>query len=89
MARNRDRDEAVAKFRRGFPGNGRRFETIAEHRAGGKDQIFFDRAAVGKAEEQLAKAEAAGDERRIEEAKANLATRQEWLSEAEKSAPRR
>jgi hypothetical protein len=47
------------------------------------------RAAVTKAEEQLAKAEAAGDERRIEEAKANLATRQEWLTEAEKSAPRR
>lgn len=47
------------------------------------------RAAVTKAEEQLAKAEAAGDERRIEEAKANLATRQEWLAEAEKSAGRR
>ena len=28
-------------------------------------------------------------QRRIEEAKANLATRQEWLSEAEKSAGRR
>ena len=37
------------------------------------------RAAVTKAEEQLAKAEAAGDAGRIEEAKANLATRQEWL----------
>jgi len=47
------------------------------------------RAAVTKAEEQLTKAEAAGDERRIEEAKANLATRKEWLAEAEKSAPRR
>jgi hypothetical protein len=47
------------------------------------------RAAVTKAEEQLAKAEAAGDARRIEEAKANLATRQEWLSEAEKAATRR
>jgi Domain of Unknown Function (DUF349) len=47
------------------------------------------RAAVTKAEEQLAKAEAAGDQRRIEEAKANLATRQEWLAEAEKSAGRR
>jgi len=47
------------------------------------------RSAVTKAEEQLAKAEAAGDERRIEEAKANLATRREWLAEAEKSAGRR
>jgi Domain of Unknown Function (DUF349) len=47
------------------------------------------RAAVGKAEEQLAKAEAAGDPRRIDEAKANLATRREWLAEAEKAAPRR
>ena len=47
------------------------------------------RAAVTKAEEQLAKAEAAGDARRIEEARANLATRQEWLAEAEKSAGRR
>jgi hypothetical protein len=47
------------------------------------------RAAVTKAEEQLAKAEAAGEKRRIDEAKANLATRQEWLAEAEKSAGRR
>lgn len=47
------------------------------------------RAAVTKAEEQLAKAEAAGDKGRIEEAKANLATRREWLAEAEKSAGRR
>ena len=47
------------------------------------------RAAVTKAEEQLVKAEAAGDQRRIEEARANLVTRQEWLAEAEKSASRR
>jgi hypothetical protein len=47
------------------------------------------RAAVTKAEEQLTKAEAAGDERRIEEARANLATRREWLAEAEKAASRR
>jgi hypothetical protein len=47
------------------------------------------RAAVTKAEEQLAKAEAAGDKQRITEAKANLATRREWLAEAEKSAGRR
>jgi hypothetical protein len=47
------------------------------------------RAAVTKAEEQLTKAEAAGDTGRIAEAKANLATRREWLAEAEKSASRR
>jgi hypothetical protein len=47
------------------------------------------RAAVTKAEEQLAKAEAAGDTRRIEEAQANLTTRREWLAEAEKSSSRR
>ena len=39
-------------------------------------------------DELLAKAEAAGDKKRIDEAKANLATRQEWLAEAEKSARR-
>ncbi|NEK57185.1 DUF349 domain-containing protein [Geodermatophilus sabuli] len=47
------------------------------------------RAAVTKAEEQLAKAEAAGDARRITEARANLETRREWLAEAEKAASRR
>ena len=47
------------------------------------------RAAVTKAEEQLTKAENAGDKRRIEEARANLATRREWLAEAAKSASRR
>ena len=47
------------------------------------------RAAVTKAEDQLSKAEAAGDQRRIDEAQANLATRREWLAEAEKSAGRR
>jgi hypothetical protein len=47
------------------------------------------RAAVTKAEEQLAKAKAAGDPKRVEDAKANLVTRQEWLAEAEKATPRR
>jgi hypothetical protein len=47
------------------------------------------RAAVTKAEEQLAKAEAAGDARRVAEAQANLETRREWLAEAEKAASRR
>ena len=48
------------------------------------------RAAVTKAEEQLAKAEAAGRRARgSSEAQANLTTRREWLAEAEKSASRR
>ncbi|MGY2079794.1 DUF349 domain-containing protein [Modestobacter sp. SYSU DS0657] len=47
------------------------------------------RAAVTKAEEQLAKAQAAGNAKRISEAEANLATRREWLAEAEKAASRR
>jgi hypothetical protein len=47
------------------------------------------RAAVTKAEEQLAKAEASGDTARISEARANLTTRREWLAEAEKAATRR
>lgn len=44
------------------------------------------RAAVSKAETQLAKARAAGDAGRISEAEAALAARREWLAEAEKSA---
>jgi hypothetical protein len=47
------------------------------------------REAVSKAEEQLAKAEASGNAGRVSEARANLATRREWLAEAEKSSSRR
>jgi hypothetical protein len=47
------------------------------------------RAAVTKAEDQLAKARAAGNAKRISEAEANLATRREWLTEAEKASSRR
>ena len=47
------------------------------------------RAAVTKAEEQLAKAEAAGDAKRIEEARPHCAPRGEWLAEAERAASRR
>jgi hypothetical protein len=47
------------------------------------------RAAVTKAEDQLAKAQAAGNAKRISEAEANLTTRREWLAEAEKSSSRR
>ncbi|MFQ1003997.1 DUF349 domain-containing protein [Modestobacter sp. SSW1-42] len=47
------------------------------------------RAAVTKAEDQLAKAQASGNAKRISEAEANLATRREWLAEAEKASSRR
>jgi hypothetical protein len=46
------------------------------------------RAAVSKAEDQLKKAQTAGDAKRISEAEANLATRREWLAEAEKPSRR-
>src|SRR5262249_30263290 len=44
------------------------------------------RDAVTKAETQLTKAQASGDAQRIADAEANLAARQEWLTEAERSA---
>jgi hypothetical protein len=44
------------------------------------------RDAVSKAEAQLAKATASGDAKRIADAEANLAARQEWLAEAERTA---
>jgi hypothetical protein len=78
-----DRMQAVEQRIRGAADAGR-VRTAPEN-----PMVASMRAAVTKAEEQLAKAEAAGDTRRIEEARANLATRREWLSEAEKSAGRR
>ncbi|MCO7219309.1 DUF349 domain-containing protein [Klenkia sp. PcliD-1-E] len=47
------------------------------------------RAAAEKAADQLAKAKAAGDAKRISEAEANLASRQEFLAAAEKAGSRR
>ncbi|MGI8531696.1 MAG: DUF349 domain-containing protein, partial [Geodermatophilaceae bacterium] len=44
------------------------------------------REAVTKAESQLAKAQAAGDARRIADAEAALAARRQWLADAEQSA---
>jgi hypothetical protein len=44
------------------------------------------RDAVAKAEAQLGKARASGDAKRTADAEANLAARQEWLAEAERSA---
>ncbi|TKJ35083.1 hypothetical protein A6V29_14650 [Blastococcus sp. CCUG 61487] len=82
MRQLEDRMQAVEQKVRGAADAGR-IRTAPEN-----PMVTSMRAAVTKAEEQLAKAEAAGDQRRIDEAKANLATRQEWLAEAEKSARR-
>lgn len=46
------------------------------------------RDAVHKAETQLAKAQAAGNARKVADAEANLAARREWLAEAERSVGR-
>ena len=78
-----DRMQAVEQRVRGAADAGR-VRTAPEN-----PMVTSMRAAVSKAEEQLAKAEAAGNARRIEEARANLATRREWLAEAEKAAGRR
>jgi len=78
-----DRMQAVEQMVRGAADSSRA-RTAPEN-----PMVTSMRAAVTKAEEQVAKAEAAGDQRRIDEAKANLATRREWLAEAEKSASRR
>ncbi|WP_091930333.1 DUF349 domain-containing protein [Blastococcus sp. DSM 46786] len=82
MRQLEDRMTAVEQKVRGAADAGR-VRTAPEN-----PMVASMRAAVTKAEEQLAKAEAAGDERRIDEAQANLATRREWLAEAEKSARR-
>ena len=78
-----DRMQAVEEKVRGA-GDSTRARSAPEN-----PMVTSMRAAVTKAEEQLAKAEAAGDAKRIAEAEANLATRREWLTEAEKSASRR
>ena len=78
-----DRMQAVEQRIRGASDAGR-VRTAPEN-----PMVTSMRAAVTKAEEQLAKAETAGNARRIEEARANLATRREWLAEAERAASRR
>ncbi|TQN41944.1 uncharacterized protein DUF349 [Blastococcus colisei] len=83
MRQLEDRMQAVEQKVRGAA-DSTRVRTAPEN-----PMVTSMRAAVTKAEEQLAKAETAGDERRIQEARANLATRREWLAEAEKSASRR
>ncbi len=82
MRQLEDRMQAVEQKVRGAADAGR------PRAAAENPMVTSMRAAVTKAEEQLAKAEAAGDQRRISEAQANLATRREWLAEAEKSARR-
>ncbi|RBY76168.1 DUF349 domain-containing protein [Blastococcus sp. TF02-09] len=82
MRQLEDRMQAVEQKVRGAADAGR------PRAAAENPMVTSMRAAVTKAEEQLAKAEAAGDRRRIDEAQANLATRREWLAEAEKSARR-
>ncbi len=83
MRQLEDRMQAVEQRVRGAA------DTSRARTAPENPMVTSMRAAVTKAEEQLARAEAAGDARRIEEARANLATRREWLAEAEKSAARR
>ena len=82
MRQLEDRMQAVEQKVRGAA-DSTRIRTAPEN-----PMVTSMRAAVTKAEEQLAKAEAAGDQRRLQEAQANLATRREWLAEAEKSARR-
>ena len=82
MRQLEDRMQAVEQKVRGAA-DSTRVRTAPEN-----PMVTSMRAAVTKAEEQLAKAEAAGDQRRIQEAQANLATRRDWLAEAEKSARR-
>ncbi len=82
MRQLEDRMQAVEQKVRGAADAGR------PRAAAENPMVTSMRAAVTKAEEQLAKAETAGDQRRIDEALAFLATRREWLAEAEKSARR-
>ncbi|WP_345771443.1 DUF349 domain-containing protein [Geodermatophilus normandii] len=78
-----DRMQAVEQKVRGASDAGR-VRTAPEN-----PMVTSMRAAVTKAEEQLAKAEASGDTSRISRARADLETRREWLAEAEKTASRR
>ncbi|MGY1777709.1 DUF349 domain-containing protein [Geodermatophilus sp. SYSU D00804] len=77
-----DRMQAVEQRVRGAAGAGR-VRTAPEN-----PMVASMRAAVTKAEEQLAKAEASGDAKRISRAQADLETRREWLAEAERSSRR-
>jgi len=78
-----DRMQAVEEKVRGAADSGRP-RAVAEN-----PMLTSLRAAAEKAAEQLAKAKAAGDPKRISEAEANLASRQEFLAAAEKAGSRR
>lgn len=78
-----DRMQAVEEKVRGAADSGRP-RAVAEN-----PMLTSLRAAAEKAADQLAKAKAAGDPKRISEAEANLASRQEFLAAAEKAGARR
>ncbi|MEI4272662.1 DUF349 domain-containing protein [Klenkia sp. LSe6-5] len=78
-----DRMQAVEEKVRGAADAGRP-RAVAEN-----PMLTSLRAAAEKAADQLAKAKAAGDPKRISEAEANLASRQEFLAAAEKAGSRR
>ncbi len=78
-----DRMQTVEEKVRGAADSSRP-RTVAEN-----PMLTSLRAAAEKAADQLAKARAAGDAKRISEAEANLASRQEFLAAAEKAGSRR
>ena len=78
-----DRMQAVEEKVRGAADSGRP-RAVAEN-----PMLTSLRAAAEKAADQLTKAKAAGDPKRISEAEANLASRQEFLAAAEKAGSRR
>ncbi|WP_082556654.1 DUF349 domain-containing protein [Modestobacter sp. Leaf380] len=78
-----DRMQAVEEKVRGAA-EGFRPRAVAEN-----PMLTSLRAAAEKAQEQLTKARAAGDAKRIADAEANLASRQEFLAAAEKAGSRR
>jgi hypothetical protein len=73
-AEQRVRDAADTEWRRGSAQSNPLLDQLRE--------------AVHKAETQLSKAQAAGNERKVADAEANLAARREWLAEAERSVSR-
>ena len=78
-----DRMQAVEEKVRGAADSGRP-RAVAEN-----PMLTSLRQAAEKAADQLAKAKAAGDAKRISEAEANLASRQEFLAAAEKAGSSR
>jgi Domain of Unknown Function (DUF349) len=73
-AEQRVRDAADTEWRRGSAQSNPLLDQLRE--------------AVHKAETQLTKAQAAGNDRKVADAEANLAARREWLAEAERAVSR-